>query len=236
MAEQQFALARDTVVNLLGGLDWLGSLSGEEIERLADAADAVQWEAGDTVFREGELGDSCYVVYQGEVKVVRRLADGRRISLARLGPGALFGELALFAGERRSATVQAVAPTTAIVLAAMDVMNILRASPEASLGMAITLANRLRTTNERLLEYALASTSGRVVATLLSQVEARQSIEPGHHEVEVIGSAADVAKLAGASRESALRVLHSLENDGLISIKRGRMIVHDPEALRDYLL
>jgi CRP-like cAMP-binding protein len=54
--------------------------------------------------------------------------------------------------------------------------------------------------------------------------------------VEVIGSAADVAKLAGASRESALRVLHSLENDGVVSIKRGRMVVHDPDALRDYLL
>lgn len=236
MAQRQFALTREAVVALLDGLDWLASLSAEEVGQLADRATTVDWEPGETVFEEGELGDSCYVVYRGAVKVVRRLADGRRIALARLTPGAVFGELALFAGERRSATVQAVEPTAAIALAAADVMAILRTSPEASLGMTITLANRLRATNERLLEYALASTSGRVIATLLSQVEARQGLRPGERDVEVIGSAADVAKLAGASRESALRVLHSLENDGVISIRRGRMIVHDPDALRDYLM
>jgi CRP-like cAMP-binding protein len=236
MTERHFALMRETVVQLLDGVEWLSSLSEDELGRLADAADAVEWEAGETVFEEGELGDCCYVVYRGAVKVVRRLPDGRRISLARLTPGAVFGELAVFAGERRSATVQTVEPTAALVLSAPDVMGVLRSSPESSLGMTITLANRLRATNERLIEHALASTSGRVVATLLSQVEARQSLEPGERDVEIVGSAADVARLAGASRESALRVLHSLENDGIVSIKRGRMVVHDPGALRDYLL
>lgn len=236
MPEKHFALTRDAVVALLDGVDWLASLSAEELGRLADGAETIDWEPGETVFEEGELGDCCYVLYRGAVKVVRRLPDGRRISLARLTAGAVFGELALFAGERRSATVQVAEPTAAIVLAATDVMALLRSSPEASLGMTITLANRLRATNERLLEYALASTSGRVIATLLSQVEARQTLEPAEAPVEVIGSAADVAKLAGASRESALRVLHSLENDGVVSIKRGRMVVHDPDALRDYLL
>jgi CRP/FNR family transcriptional regulator, cyclic AMP receptor protein len=236
MPEKQFALTRETVFALLDRVDWLASLSAEEIRRLADSAGAIEWEPGDTAFEEGEAGDRCYVVHRGAVKVIRRLPDGRRISLARLTDGAVFGELALFAGERRSATVQVVERTTAVVLAADDVMSVLRSSPEAALGMSVALANRLRTTNERLIEYALASTSGRVVATLLSQVEARGSAEAGERDVEVIGSAADVAKLAGASRESALRVLHSLENDGIVSIKRGRMVVHDPDALRDYLL
>jgi CRP/FNR family transcriptional regulator, cyclic AMP receptor protein len=236
MAEKYLALTRETVVGVLEGLDWLSPLSAGEIALLADKVDVVEWEAGETVFEEGETGDCCYVVYRGAVKVVRRLPDGRRIALARLTPGTVFGELALFASERRSATVQVVEPTVAIVLAAPDVMSILSSSPQASLGMTVTLANRLRATNERLLEYALASTSGRVIATVLSQVESRQSMEPGERDIEVIGSAADVAKLAGASKESALRVLHSLENDGIISIKRGKMIVHDPDALRDYLL
>jgi CRP-like cAMP-binding protein len=236
MRETHFAVTREAVVALLTGLDWLAALSPEELDRLADTAEVIEWGPGETVFEEGELGDCCYVIYRGAVKVVCRLHDGRRISLARLTDGAVFGELALFAGERRSATVQAVEPTAAIVLAATDLMSLLRSSPEASLGMTVTLANRLRATNERLLEYALASTSGRVIATLLSQVEARRSLEPGEHDVEVIGSAADVAKLAGASRESALRTLHSLENDDIISIKRGKMIVHDPDGLRDYLL
>jgi CRP/FNR family transcriptional regulator, cyclic AMP receptor protein len=174
-------------------------------------------------------------VHSGTVKVVRSLSDGRRITLARLGPGSIFGELALFNGERRSASVIALEVTTAVALAADDVMQVLRADPEATLMVAIGLADRLRDTNERLLEYALATVSGRVVATLLAQVEARQAQGAGDRDVEVAGSATDIARLAGSSRESVVRMMHWLENEGVISMKRGKTIVHDPAALSGHL-
>ncbi len=72
--------------------------------------------------------------------------------------------------------------------------------------MATMLANRLRASNERLLEHALATVSGRVAATLLSQVEARQAQGAGDREVEITGTKTDIARLAGADRDSAARV------------------------------
>jgi CRP/FNR family cyclic AMP-dependent transcriptional regulator len=229
-------LTRETVVPLLAAFDWFSSLTPEELEGLADSATTVGWETGETVFEEGDRGDHCYVLHSGSVKVVRRFADGRRMTLARLGPGNAFGELALFNGERRSATVLAAEPTLAVALAAGDVMEILRTDAEAALSVAIFLADRLRATNERLLEHALATTSGRVAATLLAQVEARQAQGAGERDVEVVGSSSDVARLAGTSRESATRFMHWLENEGIISLKRGKTVVHDPDALSKHLL
>jgi CRP/FNR family transcriptional regulator, cyclic AMP receptor protein len=235
MTQQRFALSHATVVELLEGVDWLASLSSSEIGDLALRAETVEWSDGETIFEEGELGRCCYIVHQGNVRVIRRFPDGRRITLARLGAGDVFGELALFAGERRSATVQAEEQTAALQLAAEDLISILRTSPDASVGMMVTLANRLRETNERLLEYALATTWGRVVATLLAQVEARGAPQGRSGDIELIGTAADIARLAGTSRESATRALHSLENEGIISMRRGRTIVHDRDALSKYL-
>ena len=166
---------------------------------------------------------------------MRRFPDGRRITLARLGPGSIFGELALFNGERRSATVQASDPSIAIALGADTIMSILRTDAEAALSVAISLADRLRATNERLFESSVNSVSGRVVATLLSQVEARQQQGAGDRDVEVVGSAVDIARLAGAGRESATRVMHWLENEGIITMKRGKTIVHDVIALSKQL-
>src|SRR6476469_753068 len=150
MAPQRFALSNATVVELLENLQWLGSLSSGEIEGLASRAETVEWDEGETVFEEGDLGHCCYIVHHGSVRVTRRFPDGRRITLARMGAGDGCGELALFAGELRSATVQADEPTAAVTLGADDLSSILRTSPDASVGMMVTLANRLRSTNERL--------------------------------------------------------------------------------------
>jgi len=229
------ALQRETIVSLLEALDWFESLSREDLDALADEAVTVRLEDGEVVFEEGSPGDRCFVIYSGAVKVSRGLDDGRRVTLARLGPGEMFGELALFEGDRRSATVQAAEETVLVGLGGAQVSAILRRDAEAAFGMALTLADRLRASNERLLEHALSTVQGRIAATLLAQVEARQRRGARDRDVEVVGSSADVARLAGAPRDSATRVLHWLENEGVITLKRGRTVVHDPAALGRYL-
>ncbi len=228
-------LEHDTVVALLDSVDWFQSLTGEELEDLARQAETVHWELGEIVFEEGDQGDRCYVLHSGAVRVLRRFPDGRRITLARLGPENIFGELALFNGERRSATVQAAEPSVGIALECEPVMAILRSDPEAALSVAVSLADRLRATNQRLFESSVASVSGRVVATLLAQVEARQQQGAGDRDVEVVGSVVDIARLAGADRESTTRVMHWLENEGIIQIKRGKTLVRDVDALTKQL-
>lgn len=228
-------LEHETVVSLLDSVDWFASLTNEELADLARKAQTVYWAVDEVIFEEGDRGDRCYVLHTGQVKVVRRFPDGRRITLARLGPKTIFGELALFDGERRSATVQASEPSVGIALEARTVMAVLRSDPEAALSVAVSLADRLRATNERLFESSVSSVSGRVVATLLSAVEARQQQGAGDRDVEIAGSVVDIARLAGADRESATRVMHWLENEGIIAIKRGKTLVRDVVALSKQL-
>jgi CRP/FNR family transcriptional regulator len=228
---QSWTLQQDTVIALLDSVDWFASLTKEEIEELAASAETLHWDEGDVVFEEGDRGDRCYILHSGCVKVLRRFPDGRRLTLARLRAGNVFGELAIFSGERRSATIQAAEPSIGVALDHERVMGVLRSDPEAALAVVVSLADRLRATNQRLFESSVASASGRVVATLLAQVEARQAQGAGEENVEVVGSVVDIARLAGAQRESAARVLYWLENEGLITIKRGKVVVHDVAAL-----
>ncbi len=229
------SLQKDTVVSLLAAHEWFSSLAREDLDHLAGTAETVYWQPGTVVFEEGDTGDHCYLLHSGSVKVLHHFPDGRRVTLARLEPGSVVGELALFNGERRSATVEAIEQTLAVQLTGTEVMSILRRDADAALNVAIGLAARLRASNERLLEHALSTVTGRVTATLLGQVEARQAQGAGDRDVEVLGSSVDVARLAGAPRESATRVLHWLENEGVITLKRGKTVVHDPAALSRYL-
>jgi CRP/FNR family transcriptional regulator, cyclic AMP receptor protein len=229
------SLPHDTVVALLDQLDLFEALTDDEIDALAHKVDTVSWEAGTTIFEEGDHGDACYVIHSGRVKVMRRLVDGQPIALAQVGHGAIVGVLALFASDRRSATLQAVDPTTAIAISREDLMAILHGNAEAAISMAVHVARLLQRAEDRQFASATSTVNGRILATLLAQVEARQIRHPGEEDLELVGSTSDLARLAGAQKADTARVLHWLENEGAISLKRGRIVVHSPAALRGFL-
>jgi CRP-like cAMP-binding protein len=228
-------LSHDTIVDLLDGLDLFASLSDEEVDSLARRVDTVSWEPGTLVFAEGDAGDSCYVIHSGQVKLTRRLADGQPIALAQVGHGGIVGELALFASGGRSATMQAVDQTEAVGITREDLMAILRGNADAAVSMAIHVAGLLQKAEDRLFATSTSTVNGRILATLLAQVEARQARHPGDRDVELVGSPTDLARLAGAPKDAATRLLHWLENEGVITLKRGRIVVRSPAALRGHL-
>lgn len=94
-------------VALLSGSPLFEMLSNQELEYVADLSRPRHFQAGATIFEEGELGDSLYVIASGEVEIVRRDASGAPHGLAVLGPREFFGEMSLIDKEYRSATVRA---------------------------------------------------------------------------------------------------------------------------------
>lgn len=228
-------MTTDETARLLARVPMFSGLSRDELQRLAEVAVPRRYETGEVVFRAGDSGDTCYVVRSGAVRVTRRHSDGRAITLAELRGGEMFGELALFDGETRSATVEAIEPTTAVALLSGDVRRMLGRHPEIALKMLGALADRLREANERLARQAFQTVAGRVASVLIAQVKARQSEQPAEREVLIHATQSDIAQLAGTSRESASRFLASLERDGVVTCGRGKVLVHDPRALSNYV-
>src|ERR671926_998696 len=140
----------DDTARLLARVPLFQSLSERDLEQLAQVAVPRTYEAGEAVFREGDSGDTCYVVREGSVRVTRRPSDGRVITLAELRPGSIFGELAMFGGEVRSASVEALEPTRALAILAGDMRRIMVQHPEIAVRMVEGLADRLRGANERI--------------------------------------------------------------------------------------
>jgi CRP/FNR family transcriptional regulator, cyclic AMP receptor protein len=226
--------SQDETARLLERTPLFSGLSPSELDELAQLAVPRTYEAGQVVFREGDQGDTCFVVRSGAVKITRE-HGGRTIALAELRAGDTFGELSMFGGEVRSATAQALEPTAAVALLAGDIRRLLAGNPEIALKMLETMANRVRATNQRLANQSFQTVAGRVAGVLMQLVDARQSEGAGERDVLVETTQADIAQLAGASRESASRFLATLERDGLVTTQRGRVIVHDPSALRNYI-
>jgi CRP/FNR family transcriptional regulator len=229
------AASAEETAALLGRVPVFEALRPEDLVRVADVAVPRSFRGGEVVFREGDDSDTCYVVRSGHARAVREHADGRQITLATFGPGDFFGELAMFDDERRSATVEAVDALDVLGIPGVDMRALLSRHPEIAVKLVISLGRRLRAANERLARQSFQTVQSRVAAVLAQLVDQAQSEGAGERDVLLTATQAELAQLAGSSRESASRFLAVLERAGVISQGRGRLTVHDPAALGGYV-
>ncbi len=229
------ATAGQDVVELLGRVPVFETLGPDDLQRVAQVAVPRRFEPGQIIFREGDESDTCYIVAGGHARALREHSDGRTIALARFGPGDIFGELAMFDDERRSATVEALDDLRALAILGPDMRRLLREHPDIAVQMVIALSRRLRAANERLARQSFQTVQSRVAGVLGGMVEQARTEGAGDRDVLVTATQAEVAQLAGSSRESARRFLAVLERAGVVTQGRGRVVVHDPSALQRYV-
>ena len=222
-----------SAVELLKSVALFADLEGEELERFSHVAVPRSFPAGTRVFHEGDSSDACYIVKEGSFRVTREHSDGRAITLATLGPGEIFGELAMLDGDSRSASAEALTDGELLALPANDVRSLLARHPEIALKLVAGLVRRLRAANVRLSRQSFQTVPSRV-AGILAQLS-RENGSVNGEEVTIRMNQTDLAQLAGTSRESVSRFLAELERAGVVRSGRGRVTVLDPPKLRNYI-
>jgi CRP/FNR family cyclic AMP-dependent transcriptional regulator len=228
------ATSEDTI-ELLSRVPVFSALLEDDLQRVAEVAVPRRFDGGAAVFREGDESDTCYVVRSGRARAVREHSDGRTITLANFGPGDIFGELAMFDDERRSATVETLEDTEVIAILGGDMRRLLREHPDIAVKLLASLGRRLRETNERLTRQSFQTVQSRVAGVVAQLADAARAQGASESDILITATQADLAQLAGSSRESASRFLAVLERAGIITQGRGKLIVHDAGALERYV-
>lgn len=132
-------------MEVLGGLPLFAGLSKRQLQTLARVCSSHQWPAESLVVAEGSSDQFCYVVVEGTVNVVR----GEQ-PIAQLGPGELFGEIALFDPGPRSASVMTATDVVAVGLPRKGFVDAAMNDPHIALRMLETMARRMRETTQKL--------------------------------------------------------------------------------------
>jgi CRP/FNR family cyclic AMP-dependent transcriptional regulator len=224
----------ESAVALLGQVPLFAELETEELDRISRVAVPRSFPKGTRVFHEGDHSDACYIVRSGSFRVTREHSDGRAITLANLGPGDIFGELAMLDGEVRSASVEALGDGELLALPGADVRRLLARHPEITVKLVAALVRRLRQANERISRQSFQTVPSRV-AGVLSQLVAEETPLHDGDGITIRMNQVDLAQLAGTSRESVSRFLAELERAGVVRCGRGRVTILEPPKLRNYI-
>ena len=225
----------EETAGLLARVGVFSELGRPELEQVAEVAVPRSFGAGEVVFREGDESNTAYVVRSGHARAIRQHSDGRILTLANFGPGEVFGELAMFDSDRRSATIEAIDQLDLLAILSADMQRLMREHPDIAVKLVVTLGRRLREVNDRLTRQSFQTVQSRVATVLSELVRDARSEGAGENDVLITATQAEVAQLAGSSRESASRFLATLERAGIITQGRGKLTVHDPGALNRYV-
>ena len=137
---------------ILASVPIFSGLAGKHLKQLSKLMVPRSFKAGDAIVHEKDQPAAFFIVVSGKVEVVRGEAGGKPQVLATLGPGEFFGEMALFEGYPRAATVRAIEDTECLAMTGWDFRAELSTDAEITMAVLETVVRRLRELEERLPE------------------------------------------------------------------------------------
>ena len=206
--------------------------SGLPLSDLFQEAVTHKLREGEVLFRAGDVGDGCYRIQTGLVKVVvaSQLGEERTISLLR--PGAIVGELSVIDGGPRSASVIAVTDCSLSFFSRAKFQTYIDSHPELTSYLVRTLARRLREADDDLAATTFLSVKGRLARALLNLAEfVGENDRGGRIQLRLKISQGDLAAMAGVARENVSRTMSEWRTRDIVTRSSNYYCINDPAAL-----
>lgn len=206
-------------------------LPAAALERIASLATRRSYQRGAVIFSQGDDGDALFGVASGRIRISATGAGGQEVFLSIMEPGDTFGEIAVMDGLPRTAGATALDAAVLIVIKRNDFLKLLNREPALAIHLMQLLCARLRWISELVEESAFLSGPARLAKRLLilASLHGRPT---GERQLELRISQADLAHFLGFSRQLVNQHLRDWQKHGWVELKRGRIRITAPDALR----
>ncbi len=217
---------RSNKIGYLQMVDIFQDLSEEEIEEIDRATTVSTGRRGKIFYMPEDTSEVLFFLREGRVQLYRISPDGKKLVIATVGPGAIFGEMALIGQGMHNTFAEAMEECVLLVMSREDVERLLVTKPQVALRLFEALGTRLKETEARLEGIAFRGIPARLASILL-----RLAAEQGSDTI-VGMTHQDLGEQVGTYRETTTQTLNSFKAEGLIDIGRKRITILDREGLQ----
>ena len=199
-------------------------LNDEELLGVSERCTPRKYPKNSMIILEEEFGDIIFIILTGTVKITRVNDEGKEVILSLLGPGEIFGEMAILDGEARSANALAQEDCDLLAIQKNEFLNLLRKNFKISFSLMGELAKRLRKSDQQIEALSLSDAEHRIGVSILNLAEDVGVIRKGQVTIEKLPFQQDIANMSGTSRETVSRVLKLFEDRHMIT-KAGHTVI-----------
>lgn len=213
-------------------LNVLSGLPETLLSELFEGAVVHNLKEGELLFRAGDVGDGCYRIQTGLVKIVVASQQGEERIISLLGPDAIVGELSMIDGRPRSASVVAISDCSLSFVSRAKFQKCADAHPELTSYLVRTLARRLRAADDALAATTFLSVKARLARALFNLVEyVGENDGGGRIQLRLKIGQGDLAAMAGVARENVSRTMSEWRKRDIVTRSSDYYCINDPTAL-----
>jgi CRP-like cAMP-binding protein len=218
---------------LLANQELFRKLSERELDDLVQAVRLKSIAARDELCHKGDEGNQLYVIVRGLLKAQTTSTSGDDVVFSIMGPGEMFGELALFSDGKRTANVVAIQDSELLLIDRRELFPFLRRHPEAAIKLLEVLAARVLNLSAMMEDTTFLNLPQRLAKRLLDLGERYGRRTPQGLRIETKFSQTELGDLVATTRESINKQMKSWAAKRIATMEAGYVTIHDEDALRD---
>ena len=216
----------DAKSDYLSGVDLFKDLTERDRADLERMTTMATMQRGRIFYRPEDVGETLFLIIEGHVQLYRISPEGKKLVIATLGPGALFGEMALLGQQMHNAFAEALDDCQIYIISRANLERLILSRSVVGLRMVQITERRLNDAQAQLEDMAFKGIPARLASLLL-----RLSADHGANDITGM-THQDLAETIGTYRETATQVLNDMKADGLIEIGRKRITILDRARLQ----
>lgn len=217
--------AQDQKLNYLSTIEIFRDLSLAELAEMDRQITMSSCAPGKIFYMPEDSGEVLFLLKKGRVQLYRLSPTGKKLVVATLGPGAIFGEMSLVGQGMHNTFAEAIDECMLCVMSRADVERLMREKPEVALRFMESLGERLTQVERRLEDIAFKSIPARLANLLLRLAEEEEGDQVTDYTHQ------DLGEMLGTYRETITQTLNEFKADGIVEIGRKKVILLDKERL-----
>lgn len=209
------------------------TLEDKVLSEIAKLGSKKNFNKDSVILFQNQSDSALIIVLSGKLRLTKMSNEGNEVTLDILKESDFWGDTAILDGKPPSVNIVAEENSEVYIITRTDLMNLFKSKPEYSIAVLNDLTKQLRASSLKIKSLSLKAAEGKVASVLIQLVDEYGIVKEGAIEIERLPTQQELANMAGTSRETISRTIHSFSKKGLIEIEGQKLRIKNYEKFKE---